>query len=93
MGHVRLKTRPLGQILEKLCVYSRDHILVVMKSQMSLKMGHVGLKTRSFGQMLEKPFARSRGNIFSPIIMILGQTFFLEKILNEYENESCGVKN
>ena len=33
MGHVRSKTRSLGQILEKPCVCSRDHIfsLIIMK--------------------------------------------------------------
>ena len=33
MGHVGSKTRSLGQILEKPCVYSRGHIfsLIIMK--------------------------------------------------------------
>ena len=33
MDRVRSKTRSLGQILEKLCVHSRDHIfsLIIMK--------------------------------------------------------------
>ena len=33
MGHVRSKTRSLGQILEKLCVHSRGHIFspIIMK--------------------------------------------------------------
>ena len=42
-------------------------------SRSSSKMGHVGSKTRSLGQILEKPCVRSSGNIFSPIIMKLGQ--------------------
>ena len=33
MGHVRLKTRSPGQILEKPCVHSRGHIIspIIMK--------------------------------------------------------------
>ena len=56
IGHVRLKTRSLGQILEKPCVCSRGHIFSpifmklghnvclkpLLKSQTSLKTGHVG---------------------------------------------------
>ena len=50
MGHVGSKTRSLGQILEKPCVRSIDHIFsliimklvrmfVLMKPRTSLKMG------------------------------------------------------
>ena len=56
-------------------------------------MGHVGLKTRSLGQILEKPCVRSRGCIFSPISMQLGQNVCLDKILDEFENGSCRIKN
>ena len=63
------------------------------ESWTSLKMGHVGSKTRSLGQILEKPCVTSRGHIFSPIIMKLYQNVCLNKILDEYENGSCRVKN
>ena len=56
-------------------------------------MGHVGSKSRSLGQILEKPCVRSRSHIFSLIIMKLGQNVCLDKIMNESENGSCGVKN
>ena len=48
---------------------------------MSLKLGHVG----SLGQILEKPCVRSRGNIFSLILMKLGQNVHLDKILDEFK--------
>ena len=34
-----------------------------------------------------------RGHIFSPIIMKHGQNVSLDKILNDFENGSCRVKN
>ena len=60
---------------------------------MTLKMGDVGWKTRTVGQILEKPCVRSRGNIFSPIIMKLGQNVCLDEISDGMENRSCQVKN
>ena len=66
MGHIRSKTRSLGQILEKPCVRSRGHILspIIMKLGQNVclgevsdefqKMGYVGSKTRSLGEILEK---------------------------------------
>ena len=60
---------------------------------MSLKLGHVGSKTRSLGQILEKPCVRSRGHIFSPILMKLGQNVCLDKMLNGFKLDLCGVKN
>ena len=61
LGHVRSKTRSLGQIFEKPCVRSRVHSFVsnvmelsqnviIIISRSSLKLGHVGSKTRSLGQ-------------------------------------------
>ena len=60
---------------------------------MSLKTGCVGLKTRSLGQIIEKPCVCCRGHNFSPIIMKLGQNVCLDEILDEFENESCQIKN
>ena len=60
---------------------------------MSLKMGHVGSKTRSLGHILEKPCVRSKGHIFSLMILKLGQNLCLDKISEEFENESCWVIN
>ena len=59
---------------------------------MSSKMGHVGSKSRSLGQILEKSFVSFRGHIFSLIIMTLGQNVCLDKIWDEFENGSCGIK-
>ena len=76
MGHVGPKTKSLGQILEKPCVYCRGHIfsLIIInsgqnvcldESRMSLKMGHVESTTRSPSQILEKPCVGSKGHILS----------------------------
>ena len=42
--------------------------------------------------MLEKLCVCSRGHIFSPILMKLGQNVCLDKISEEFEIGSCGVK-
>ena len=39
------------------------------------------------------PCVRSRGHVFSPILMKLGQNVCLNKISEEFEIGSCGVKN
>ena len=68
-------------------------MFVLIKSWTSSKMGHVGSKTKSQGQILEKPCVRSRGHNFSPIVIKLGQNIYLDKISDEFENGSRGVKN
>ena len=68
-------------------------MFVLIKSRTSSKFSHVGSKTRPLGQILEKHCVRSRGHIFSPILMKLGQNVCLDKILDEFEIRSCGVKN
>ena len=55
-------------------------------------MGHVGSKPRSLGQILEKPCPSCRGQIFSQIIMKLGQNVCLDEISDEFENGSCSVR-
>ena len=60
---------------------------------MNLKMGHGGSKTRSLSQNLQKPCVCTIGNIFSPIVMKLGQKVCLDEISGEFENGSCLVKN
>ena len=69
LGHVGLKTRSPGQMLEKPYVCSRGHIFspIIMKldqhvclDEISHKMGHVGSETRSLCQVLEKPCVPSR---------------------------------
>ena len=68
-------------------------MFVLMKSPNHSKMGHVRSKNRSIVQMLEKLNVRSRGCIFSPIIVKLGQNVFIDEKFDEFENESCRVKN
>ena len=68
-------------------------MIILMKSRTSLKVGHVGSKTRSLGLFIEKPCEHSRGHIFSPIFMKLGQNNCLDKISDEFESGSSGVKN
>ena len=48
-------------------------------------MDHAGSKPRSLGKISEKPCVRSRGNIFSPIILKLGQNVCLDEISDEYK--------
>ena len=67
-------------------------MFVLIKSWTNLKLGHVGSKTRSPGQILEKSCVRCRGHIFSLILMKLSQNVCLDKISNELEIGSCGVK-
>ena len=64
-----------------------------MKSQMSLKMGYMGLKTRSPAQILERLCVGNRGLIFGPILMKHGLNVCLDKVLDNFENGSCHVKN
>ena len=57
-------------------------------------MGHVWTITRSLSPILEKkPCVPSVGHIFSPILIKHGQNVCLIEIANEFENESCWVKN
>ena len=104
LGHVESKTRSLSQILEKLCVCSRGHIIspIPMKLGQNIcldkisdefKIGLAGSETRSLGQILEKPCVRSRGHIFNLILMKLGQNVHLDKILDAFKIGSYGVKN
>ena len=68
-------------------------MFVLMKFLKSSKMGCVWSKSRSLGQILEKACVHSKGHIFHLIIMKLGQSVFLDKIANEFQNKSCQVKN
>ena len=54
-------------------------------------MGHVLSKTRSLGQLLKNLCVRSKGQIFSTILMKLGQNVCLDEISNEFENGSYRV--
>ena len=104
MGHVRSKTRSLGQISEKPYVHSRGHIfsLIIMKHGQNVCLdkisdrfenGSCWVKTRSLVQILDKPYVCSRSHIFSPIIMKLGKDVCLEEISDVFENGSGQVKN
>ena len=55
-------------------------------------MGHVWLKNRSLAQILEKPCVCYGDQIFGVILMKLGQSVCLDKILYNFENGSCQVK-
>ena len=46
----------------------------------------------SLGQILEKACVHSRGQIFSPILMKLGQNVCLKEISDEFQNASWWVK-
>ena len=76
MGHVKSKTRSLGQILQKFCVCSREQIfgliqmelVASMKHCTFLKMGHIGSKTRSLGQIIENPMLVTKGLRFRSLL-------------------------
>ena len=67
-------------------------MFVLVKSRKSWKMGHVRSKTRSQGQISEKPYIHSRGQIFSPIIMKLGQNIGLDEISDSLKIAHVGPK-
>ena len=103
-GHVRSKTRSLGQISKKPYVHSRGHIFspIIMKHGQNVcideildrfEYGSCLVKTRSQVQILEKPYLCFRSHIFSLIIMKLGQNVCLDKISDMFENGSGQVKN
>ena len=99
MGHVRSKTRSLGQIVEKLCVTLDTRFWSDTSETWSeclphtcLKTGYAGSKTRSLGKIVEKPCVRSSGHIFSLIIMKLGQNVYLDQISDEFEKVMSGQK-
>ena len=99
MGHVRSKTRSLGQILEKPGVHSRSHILsqIIIKGGQSVCRNEIsdkfenGISDRKLSQVVEKPCVCFRGYIFSPIIMKLDLNVYLDEISVDLENESCPV--
>ena len=103
MGHVRSKTRSLGEISEKPYVHSRGHIFspIVMKLGQNVCFGEISdrfengscwVKTRSLVQILEKPCVCSRSHIFSSIVMKLGQNVCLDEISDVFETGSGQVK-
>ena len=68
-------------------------MIALTKSEANLQLGHVGSKTRSLGQFLEKACVHSRGHIFRQILISRGWNVSPVKILDEFENVSCGVRN
>ena len=80
LGHVGSKTRSVGQIFEKPCVCSRDHIfgLILMKFGQSVfvsmicctffKTGHVKSKSRSLGQIIKDAMLVTKGLWFKSML-------------------------
>ena len=104
MDVLGLKTRSVGQIMEKPCEHPRGHIFgpIFIKlaqndhltiSQLSSNMGDVGSKTRSVGQIMEKPCEHSRGHSFGPIFIKLAQNDHLESISVKFEYGWRWVRN
>ena len=71
LGHVRLKTRSLSQIIEKPCINSRGHrfdpkfvklcqTVSPYKLYVKFETGPCWSKTRSLGQILEKHCVHSK---------------------------------
>ena len=97
------KSRSLGQILEKSCLHSRDHIFgnIFLKLGQNICLedilvkfdhGWGGVKSRSLGQILEKSCLHSRGHIFYPICPKLAQNVCLDDILVKFDHGWGGVK-
>ena len=96
MGHVKSKTRSLGQISEKPYVHSRGHIFrpIIMKPGQNVCLDEISgrfengscwVKTRSLVQSLEKPCVCPRSHIFSTNIIKLGQNVCLHEISDVFE--------
>ena len=96
MGHVRSKTKSIGQISEKPYVHSRGHIFspIIMKLGQNVCLDEISdrfengscwVKTRSLVQILEKPCVCSRSHIFNPIIIKLGQNVCLDEISDMFD--------
>ena len=71
-----------------------ERMFASMKSWTSLKMSYVVSKTRLLGQIIKKKnlSVHSRGNIFSLILVRLGQNVCLNEIWDELKNWSSRVK-
>ena len=75
MDHVGLKTRSVGQLIEKPCEHPRGHSF----GPIFIKLCQDGIwimlvsKTRSVGQIIEKPFEHSRSHSFGSIFIEIGQ--------------------
>ena len=77
----------LGQILKKLCVFSRGHIFcpILLKVGPNICLddiskqfeNKVGSKTRTEGQILQLPCVGSLGHIFSPLLLKVGHNVFV----------------
>ena len=98
MGHVRSKTRSLGQILGKPCLRCRgctfSPIFMKLGQNVCLndvsdkfRKGYVRSKTRPQTEILGKPC------VCLEILMKLGQNVCLNVILDDYENGLFQVKN
>ena len=103
MGHVRSKTRSLGQISEKPYVHSSGHIsspiiirlgqnVCLDKISDGFENGSCWVNPRSLVQILEKPCVCSRNHIFTLMIMKLAQNLCLDEISEVFENGSSQVK-
>ena len=102
MGYVISKIRSLGQIIEKLCVWSKGHIfsLILMKLGIFFyeilyefetgSCGVINLVTRS--NLRKKNCVCLTGLNFHLILMELGQNVCLNEILDEFESGSSQLK-
>ena len=61
LGHVQLKTRSLGQIIEKPCKHSRGHIfcLIFMKLGQNVHLNQIQVKCKSGSCMAKNQVSRS----------------------------------
>ena len=100
LGHVGLKTRSRGQIIENR-VYTLEgtvliqsssnfvRMIIRLKSRSSLKLGHVASKIRSLVQIKERPCVYSRGHSYDPKFMEHCQNVNPYKIKVKIATETC----
>ena len=97
MGHVRLKTRSVGQIFKKPCEHSRGHCFgpIFIKLVQNDHLDNITvkfefgscqfIKKRSVGILIEKSCVQSRGHSFGPIFFKLAHNDHLDNISVKFE--------
>ena len=86
-----IQTHPLNEIGgNQLVIFSSPEHKVLMVSYCDRAVSVVQCASSVVNFL---PCVRARGHIFNPILMKLGQNVCLNKISDEFEIGSCGVKN
>ena len=93
LGHVRSKTRSLGQIVEKACVHSRGQCFV-SNSCILFESGSCCIKNKVVrAKLSKKSCVHSRGHSFEPNFMKLSQNVNPYAISVTFVTGLCWIKN